>query len=377
MNGDDRGATGVAETMENAAAGRPYVSIGEVLDALRPEFADLTISKIRFLESQGLLEPERTLSGYRKFYPADVARLRWILLQQGERYVPLKAIRAALAEAEASGAIPSGSAVGATRGGPAPTTAAAPRSRDRAEDAGEDAESGDDHDDRAEATHRGAPPAALGEARHPASRARAAAASSAALAANGAAVPPDRSAEGRSVTPSPMPSPRSREGQAPAAQPAATTASASTAAVPATSAAVLGSANPLLAAGTGASLTATELAAASGLAIEDIRLLEQFGLVVGRAVFAATYYDEDALLAAKAAAAFRAFGVEPRHLRMYRTAADREADFFAQIVSPLLHRRRAEGRAEAVQTLDELTRLGEQLRGVALRQVLRAALDAR
>ena len=164
---------------------------------------------------------------------------------------------------------------------------------------------------------------------------------------------------------------------APLEEPLPSTTVTKTATTRSPSAQGLGSANPLLAAGTGASLTVAELATASGLAIEDIRLLEQFGLVVGRAVFSATYYDEDALVAAKAAAAFRAFGVEPRHLRMYRTAADREADFFAQIVSPLLHRRRAEGRAEAVATLDELARLGEQLRGVALRQVLRAALDAR
>ena len=59
-----------------------HQSIGEVLTALRGEFPDITISKIRFLESQGLIDPERTPSGYRKFREADVARLRWILQQQ-------------------------------------------------------------------------------------------------------------------------------------------------------------------------------------------------------------------------------------------------------------------------------------------------------
>ncbi len=61
---------------------RPYLSIGEVLGLLLEEFPDITISKIRFLESQGLIEPERTASGYRKFYDGDVERLRFILREQ-------------------------------------------------------------------------------------------------------------------------------------------------------------------------------------------------------------------------------------------------------------------------------------------------------
>src|SRR3954470_16428647 len=77
-------------------ADRAYLSIGEVLALLRPEFPDLTISKIRFLESQGLLNPERTPSGYRKFYEPDVERLRWILRQQREQYLPLKVIKGRL-----------------------------------------------------------------------------------------------------------------------------------------------------------------------------------------------------------------------------------------------------------------------------------------
>src|SRR5205823_11581512 len=75
---------------------RPYLSIGEVLTLLKDEFPDVTISKIRFLESQGLLDPERTPSGYRKFYDNDVARLRWILRQQREHFLPLKVIKGRL-----------------------------------------------------------------------------------------------------------------------------------------------------------------------------------------------------------------------------------------------------------------------------------------
>jgi DNA-binding transcriptional MerR regulator len=82
-----------------------HVSIGDVLDQLRPEFEDITISKIRFLESQGLIDPERTPSGYRKFYPSDVERLRFILREQREHFLPLKVIKERLSEID-SGAIP-------------------------------------------------------------------------------------------------------------------------------------------------------------------------------------------------------------------------------------------------------------------------------
>ncbi len=73
-----------------------YFSIGEVLGLLLEEFPDVTISKIRFLESQGLIEPERTPSGYRKFSQSEVDRLRFILREQRENYLPLKVIRTRL-----------------------------------------------------------------------------------------------------------------------------------------------------------------------------------------------------------------------------------------------------------------------------------------
>jgi DNA-binding transcriptional MerR regulator len=74
-------------------AGRTYLSIGEVLSHLRDEFPDVTISKIRFLEAQGLIEPERTPSGYRKFHQPDVERLRFILREQTANFLPLKVIK--------------------------------------------------------------------------------------------------------------------------------------------------------------------------------------------------------------------------------------------------------------------------------------------
>src|SRR5207302_2915006 len=85
-------------------ATRPYLSIGEVLTLLKDEFPDFTNSKHRFHESQGLLDPERTPSGYRKFYDNDVARLRWILRQQREHFLPLKVIKGRLiGESETDG----------------------------------------------------------------------------------------------------------------------------------------------------------------------------------------------------------------------------------------------------------------------------------
>ncbi|HLS78131.1 MAG TPA: MerR family transcriptional regulator [Nocardia sp.] len=79
------------------------MSIGSVLDLLRPDFPDVTISKIRFLESEGLIRPERTPSGYRRFSVADCERLRFILTAQRDQYLPLKVIKEQL-EAIDSGA---------------------------------------------------------------------------------------------------------------------------------------------------------------------------------------------------------------------------------------------------------------------------------
>ena len=74
-------------------SGDGYLSIGEVLGLLLEEFPDVTISKIRFLESQGLISPERTPSGYRKFYDEDVELLRVILTEQRENFLPLRVIK--------------------------------------------------------------------------------------------------------------------------------------------------------------------------------------------------------------------------------------------------------------------------------------------
>jgi DNA-binding transcriptional MerR regulator len=83
----------------SARSSRTYLSIGEVLSLLRVDFPDVTISKIRFLEGQGLVSPERTSSGYRKFHEPDVERLRFVLRHQREHFLPLKVIRERMEEA--------------------------------------------------------------------------------------------------------------------------------------------------------------------------------------------------------------------------------------------------------------------------------------
>jgi DNA-binding transcriptional MerR regulator len=91
------------------------MSIGAVLDLLRGDFPDVTISKIRFLEAEGLVTPERTASGYRRFTAYDCARLRFILTAQRDQYLPLKVIKAAL-DAQSDGELPrTGTAYGVPR----------------------------------------------------------------------------------------------------------------------------------------------------------------------------------------------------------------------------------------------------------------------
>ena len=117
--------------MTTAARSGNHLSIGEVLSSLQDEFPDVTVSKIRFLESQGLIDPERTPSGYRRFYAPDVDRLRWILFQQREHFLPLKVIKERLDQYGPTGAPPlrSGNGDGTLgRAEPAPAPTSSKRS---------------------------------------------------------------------------------------------------------------------------------------------------------------------------------------------------------------------------------------------------------
>jgi DNA-binding transcriptional MerR regulator len=274
--------------VSDSGGSRTFLSIGEVLELLKEEFPDITISKIRFLESQGLIDPERTPSGYRKFYEPDVARLRWILQQQREHFLPLKVIKEKLA-ARADAGLP------VPPSGPPPQTATTAPTAEPAELAAADQGGGED------------------------------------------AV--------RAIDQQPEPRRRS----APA--------------------------SPLLAGLSAVSMTLSELCSATGLDERAVRELEQYGLVAGRPVAGQVYYDEEALVVARLAADMARHGVGARHLRMYKTAAEREAGFYEQVVLPLMKQRNPVARRHAVETLESLTRLGEGLRAAFLRGALRDYTD--
>ncbi len=301
---------------------RAYLSIGEVLSLLKDEFPDVTISKIRFLESQGLLDPERTPSGYRKFYETDVDRLRWILRQQREHFLPLKVIKGRLRVGE-----------------------------DAASDDGLDPEEG-----AAPSEPAGAVAAAAG----------AGAAQAAPSASTDAGPTGSGSAGTGSAGPGPV-GPRSAPGGAGAPAPAAQVAPPSYSAGPQ----VRYELPAMSSSPSGESLTLGELAETSGLDEDLLRELEKFGLLVGRKVAQSVYYDEEAVIVATLAAGFMKYGVEARHLRMYKTAGEREAGFFEQVVMPMLKQRNPEARKQATEALAELTNLGQGLRAAMLRQSLR------
>jgi DNA-binding transcriptional MerR regulator len=268
------------------------VSIGDVLDQLRPEFDDITISKIRFLESQGLIDPERTPSGYRKFSPSDVDRLRFILRQQREHFLPLKVIKERLDQLD--------------QGVPAETF-----------DAPADA-----------------PPAA---AQRPRRRK--------ALEAEPLFEMARRAAE-EGVARDATSAVRDTEGP-----------------------------DDHRLSQTAVILTRAELAAAAGITDDELGQLEEYGLVTpAHTSRDRVLFDEDALAIARVTATFMRHGVEPRHLRMYRAFAEREAGLFEQVLLPYRRQRNPEAQARTRETLGELSGLGRQLRTALLRQTVRRSL---
>ncbi len=438
-------------------SGRSYLSIGDVLTLLRQEFEDITISKIRFLESQGLVNPERTPSGYRKFYEHDVERLRWVLRQQREHFLPLKVIKDRLddgsAEADAEGPPPVaasraakvtgrrhhsdpadpaeteapdpvlvGQRVGAegesratpvsshpagegaglpgfvspaesAAGGPAPVPAGTTRtpartgvsshrrSPDRAPllelvndgtAGGSRAASADPVNGTGDGGAGGSPSGAGTTGSGPPVAGTAVTGPSAAQPASpgGSSGPSSGPSAGE---PAGEPSGPSAPPVKAATTPQSTPPPASPAPSPPTSKAPTATAEtppPPSSEASGVSLSAEELAAASELDVTVVRELQEYGLLVPSMVAGVEYFDEESLAVASVAAHFTRFGIEPRHLRLYKNAAEREAGFVEQVVLPLVRQRNPEARARAHETADELTRLGQQLRGSLLRSAL-------
>jgi len=344
---------------------RVYLSIGEVLALLRDEFTDITISKIRFLESQGLIDPERTPSGYRKFYEPDVERLRWILRQQKEHYLPLRVIKGKLSNVQTA-SVPAGDQPAGDEPAGDVQAAEAP-----VDDAVED-DAGDVEP----------PPPVLAAVPDPPEE---------------TTVPePEEPAAAALVVVRPEPAPEAP--QAPAELPVP--AGLGTRSAPpfpeslrrsarSSPAAFLSSPEParhLRSPGEGApptpdgagpaeaedgadeldldeavELTADELGIVAGLPPSAVAELERYGLIKGQPSPGGRYYDAAALEIANLASAFARFGVEPRHLRMWKTAAEREGDFYEQVVTPLRSQRSNKARRQAGETLVELAHLGASL----------------
>ena len=231
---------------------RAYLSIGEVLTRLRTEFTDITISKIRFLESEGLIEPQRTPSGYRKFTTNDLERLRFVLLAQRDQSLPLKVIKENL-----------------------------------------------------DAMDRGLTPA---------------------KAVGGVATPRLAAADG------------------------------------VLTADQFASDNDLR-------LTRAEMLSASNLTDEQLTEIESYGLVAIRG----RHYDSDGLAVAKAVAEISAFGIGARHLRAFKTAADREIGLVEQVTTPLLRQKGSESKARAEEVERELASLSIRLHASLVRAGLHRA----
>jgi DNA-binding transcriptional MerR regulator len=252
----------------SAQPARAYLGISEVLAQLRTDFPDVSVSKIRFLETEGLLTPARSPSGYRRFSGADVDRLRYILAAQRDHYLPLRVIRERLARLEA----------------PARTNPAAAKHQ-----------------------RPGGQPSAAGQV---------------------------------------------------AAGPAA--------ANPVTGDAVSASA---VSANTGQLLSRRELVEMAGLTEALLTELEAFGLLrrVGR------HYGPDALVVARTAVTLTAYGVEARHLRAVRAAAERETTMVESLVAPILRQRGAGARDLAARTAGELADLVMRLHGALVEGALAEA----
>lgn len=335
---------------------RSHLSIGEVLSLLRDEFPDVTISKIRFLESQGLVDPERTPSGYRKFYEHDVERLRWILRQQREHFLPLKVIRGRLTEQE-----------------------------------------GGEEDDIA-LVHESSPPATQSsEVEEAAADTHASWAGVATAAENrpghgheGDRSPGRGNGPGRSAPPTPSLFAALRAGQPEAEpeEPAGRAGNETTGAGPSEPAAKPPAPKPpapKLSAGHSSeagrsggydhepeTYTVEELASATGTESTLVQELKQYGLIIPQAVVGGVaYYDAASLQIVRAAAQFARHGVEARHLRPWRNAADREADLFQQVVLPLLRQRNPQARHQALETLSELSSAGAELRAALVERAVR------
>lgn len=372
---------------------RTHLSIGEVLSLLQPEFPDITISKIRFLESQGLLDPERTPSGYRKFHDDDIERLRWILTQQRDHFLPLKVIKDRLASGDLSNGTPEGvlplaadhaetdaapepvPAWASTSMAPAAETASAPTPAVAAATTSPPPRASTPADPAGEPESATPPPEATKGDADPKASVKDGAPTRAAGAGHDRAEAVGRLVEAPDA---PEPEPEPPAADAPAEdEPTAPTGKKGRRRHPTGHQPGAPTPGPGAEAEAEAAvvvLTIDDLTERSGLSAREITELERYGLIAGETDGQVTTYDEEALVVARLAGGFSRYGIEPRHLRMYKVAAEREAGLFEQLISPLLKQRRPAARQQAVEMLEDLAELADDLRAAMVRTALREYL---
>ena len=295
-----------------------HLSIGEVLALLLEEFPDVTISKIRFLESQGLIDPERTASGYRKFYADDVELLRCILREQRENYLPLRVIKDRIDSGEID------------------PTNEHPRPRGIK-----------NVSEPSDVPRPDAHPSAGGARRTSESN------GADEPVVTGAAVLFQRT-DGEPSTAAGDPQPSAAA--APASDPAR-------GAVPTPAATVTTPAAVL----PGVLLSADELCALAGIGRDQLADLQSYGVLTSTSNRPEGPFDENAVEIASASKLLLDAGLEARHLRGWRVAADREAGLLEQLIQPLLRQRNPEARAQAVSQLNDLEQVGSRLRSAMMR----------
>ena len=341
--GDGGDAASPGKGAEPAGA-TATMSIGEVLGILKPEFPDITVSKIRFLEGAGLVQPDRSASGYRKFSEDDVARLRFVLRAQRDQYLPLRVIRQRLSDLDqvgglaAKGAPPADTGAGADPG----ATAAAP----------------------------GGPAAGPGGQAAPGGPAPGGGRGGEAAAGLASGTGPG----GGTAPGGPGLAPGAGAGATPGAAAGAAGEAAGAGAQPAwTTGGVFAGAPP-----SDAQFTRDELCRAAGATVEQLLELESFGLVSARGSGErGAWYGGDDLVLLRLARELGDYGLEARHLRMYKLFAEREAALFEQVVAPLVRQRNPEARARARDTIDALAQLGGRMRDLALRSAVHGLADTR
>lgn len=368
-------------------------SLAQVVTLLQHEFPEVTISKIRFMESQGLIAPQRTASGYRHFFQGDYERLHWILVQQRDSYLPLRVIRDRLNGGER---LPAVTAPDVTFAEPEPDPE--PEAQSEPEEA--PASQAMEH----EGTHRVAQarpdahavPEALRAQKVRNERIDWAAELDTPLtsgapgvgAGAGRAAPPlsDRSPDpdsrrhGESSPPaedaeSPDRPSELSNGAVSAAQPLYTRLTP----VEGTQASLgldlpepdAAEPEPPRLPGMSLSMKASELARSAGVKPEFVTELTRFGVIAPTSEAGSLQYANDAIEIVKLAADFAEFGLEPRHMRTILLSAEREVELYTQTVGAGLLAGNADTRREAHRNLGELATKAASMRAVMIKRMLR------